>query len=468
MGKRRATKTTGVSNPVAGIFPVSLHEFEKSSILKTSQRWAMFTKKTIKDITVDGKRVLVRADYNVPLDDKGNITDDYRIRQNLPTLEYLLDHGASVIVCSHLGRPAGKVDPKLSLFPIAKRLKELLGREVEFVPDCIGERAEKAARELKPGQVLLLENVRFHPEEEANDEGFAHKLASLADIFVQDAFGVVHHGAVSVSELPKYLPSAAGLLLEKEVDTITGVMERPKRPLMAVIGGAKIADKIDILHKFIDIADFVAVGGAMANTFLVAQGIDVEDSLYAKEDLPVARDIIAEAEAKAAKTPFIFALPRDGVVAHKADKTAPTRIVDWSTGMVADIENYPKRPPALSSHIAPHEMILDIGPFSASFIAGGIQLAGTVVWNGAVGVTETPSLHDPVGPTAHGTEIIVEAMLGQFGNRPYTLVGGGDTVGYIESRNLLKAFDHVSTGGGASLELMAGHKLPGVEALEDK
>lgn len=427
----------------------------------------MFTKKTIKDIELKGKTVLLRADYNVPLA-AGKITDDYRIEQSLPTVRYLLEHDAKLVICSHLGRPAGKPDPKLSSLPIAKRLQELLGRKVAFVPDCVGPAVEKAVGALQPGEVLLLENVRFHPEEENNDAGFARQLAALADVFVQDAFGVVHHGAVSVSELPKYMPAVAGLLLEKEVDTITNVMENPKRPLMAVIGGAKIADKIDILHRFIDIADFVAVGGAMANTFLAAEGMDVAASMYDKSDLPVARDIIAKAKAKAAKSRFVFALPRDAVAAHKVDKAAPTRIVDWNTGVVADIENYPKRPPARSSHIEPHEMILDIGPFSASFIAGGIQLSATVIWNGAMGVTETPSLSDPIGPTAHGTETIVEAMLGQFGNRPYTLVGGGDTVGYIENRKLLKAFDHVSTGGGASLELMAGRKLPGVEALEDK
>jgi len=212
-----------------------------------------FNKKTIRDIDLNGKRVLLRADYNVPIGDDGEVTDDYRIQQSIPTVKYLLEHGASVIACSHLGRPEGKPNPKYSLFPVAKRLKKLLGQDVEFVPDCVGERAKKVAEEIKPGQVALLENVRFYPGEEANDEHFARELASLADVFVQDAFGVVHHGAVSVSELPKYLPSAAGLLLEKEVDTITNVMENPKRPLVAVVGGAKIADKIEVIKRFIDI-----------------------------------------------------------------------------------------------------------------------------------------------------------------------------------------------------------------------
>jgi len=427
----------------------------------------MFTKKTIRDIDLRGKTVLLRADYNVPVED-GKITDDYRLQQSLPTLHYLLEQDVKLIICSHLGRPSGPGDTANSLFPVAKRLKQLLRRDVEFVPDCVGERPEKAAKSLKPGQVLLLENLRFHPEEEKNDPEFAKQLAALADVFVQDGFGVVHRAHASTDAITKYLPSVAGLLLEKEVDTITNVMEKPERPLVAIIGGAKIADKIDLLHRFIEIADFVAVGGAMANTFLVAEGIDVAQSLYDKADLPVARDIMRKARAEAKKRRFIFAIPHDGVVAHKMDKTAPTRIVDWSSHVIADIENYPHRPPARASHILWQEMILDIGPFSGSFIAGGVQLANTVVWNGTMGVTETPGLQGPVGPYAHGTELVIEALLGQFGHKPFTVVGGGDTVGYLENRGLVSSFGHVSTGGGASLELMAGRKLPGVEALEDK
>jgi len=427
----------------------------------------MFTKKTIRDIDLRGKTVLLRADYNVPVED-GKITDDYRLQQSLPTVHYLLEQDVKLIICSHLGRPSGPGDTANSLFPVAKRLKQLLRRDVEFVPDCVGERPEKAAKSLKPGQVLLLENLRFHPEEEKNDPEFAKQLAALADVFVQDGFGVVHRAHASTDAITKYLPSVAGLLLEKEVDTITNVMEKPERPLVAIIGGAKIADKIDLLHRFIEIADFVAVGGAMANTFLVAEGIDVAQSLYDKADLPVARDIMRKARAEAKKRRFIFAIPHDGVVAHKMDKTAPTRIVDWSSHVIADIENYPHRPPARASHILWQEMILDIGPFSGSFIAGGVQLANTVVWNGTMGVTETPGLQGPVGPYAHGTELVIEALLGQFGHKPFTVVGGGDTVGYLENRGLVSSFGHVSTGGGASLELMAGRKLPGVEALEDK
>ncbi len=427
----------------------------------------MFTKQTIRDIDVRGKTVLLRADYNVPLDN-GKITDDYRIKQSLPTVKFLLEHGAKLIICSHLGRPDGKPDPSASLFPVAKQLQKLLDKPVEFATDCVGDKAAKPAGKLKSGEVLLLENLRFHAEEEANDSEFAKQLASLADIFVQDGFGVVHRAHASTEAVTHFLPSVAGLLLEKEVDTITNVMEAPQRPLAAIIGGAKIADKIDILHRFIDIADFVAVGGAMANTFLVAQGIDVAKSLYDQADVPLARDIIAKAADKAKTQPFVFALPHDAVVAHAIDKTAPTRIVDWSAHVVADIENYPKRPPAISGHIKSDEMILDIGPFSASFIAGAIQLSNTVVWNGAVGVTETPALHDPIGPTAHGTETVLEAIIGEFGHKPYSLVGGGDTVGFVESRNMVASFNHVSTGGGASLELMSGRTLPGVEALLNK
>lgn len=427
----------------------------------------MFTKQTIRDVNLTGKTVLLRADYNVPVEN-GKITDDYRIKQSLPTIEYLLKHDVKLIICSHLGRPKGKVVPDLSLFPVAKRLKELLKRDVEFVPDCVGERVKKAAASLKNGQVLLLENVRFYPGEEANDHDFAKQLAALADIFVQDAFGVVHHPAVSVSELPKIMPGVAGLLVEKEVNTITETIEKPERPLAAIIGGAKIADKIDILKRFIKLADFVAVGGAMANTFLAARGLDVADSLYDKADLPLAKSILAEAAAEAKKRRFIFAVPQDAVVADKIDKTSPTRIVDWGTQMVADVENYPRRVPASASRIRVHEKIVDIGPFSGAFIAGGVQLANTVIWNGTMGITETESLQGPIGPYAHGTELVIEALLGDFGHKPYTLVGGGDTVGYIENRKLTDCFDHVSTGGGASLELMAGRKLPGVEALQDK
>lgn len=427
-----------------------------------------FYKKTVRDIDIQGKRVLVRVDYNVPLSDSGEITDDYRIEKSLPTIQYLLEQNCKIILCSHLGRPEGKREPKYSLKPCAERLSQLLDRPVDFADDCVGEAVWEKVNPLESGQILMLENVRFHPEEEANDEAFAKELAAMGEVFVQDAFGVVHHGAVSVSEIPKYTQGVAGLLLEKEVDTITNVMENPQRPLMAVIGGAKIEDKIDILNRFVDIADFVAVGGAMANTFLLAQGIKVGKSKADPDEVPLAKEIIEKAKKKSAEQRFVFYLPQDGVVASTVDKTAKTRIVDWDAHTIASIENYPGRPGRETSEVAEDEMILDVGPFSGAFIAGGMQLANTVIWNGALGVTETESLQGPVGPFAHGTETLVESMLGQFGHKPFTVLGGGDTVGYIEDRKLTTSFDHVSTGGGASMELMSGKQLPGVEALLNK
>ncbi len=264
------------------------------------------------------------------------------------------------------------------------------------------------------------------------------------------------------------MPSVAGLLLEREVDTITKAIHDPKRPLMAIIGGAKIADKLEILKRFIQIADIVAIGGAMANTFLFAEGIDIGESLYDKDDLHIAKQIMTLAKQEAEKRRFVFCLPFDGVVAPALDKTKPTRIVDWSAHAIADIENYPKRPPSESSHIHPHEMILDIGPFSGAYIAGAAQMANTVIWNGTMGVTETQGLQSGVGPYSHGTDLVIQALTGEMGHKPYTVVGGGDTVGYVEGRKMVKLFDLVSTGGGASLELMAGHRLPGVESLLNK
>lgn len=426
-----------------------------------------FQKKTIRDIDLQNKRVLVRVDYNVPLD-KGDITDDYRIKKSLPTIQYLLEQGCKVILCSHLGRPEGKRDSNFSLKPCAKRLSELLSRDVLFADDCIGEPTKNQVENLQSGQILMLENVRFHAEEEANDENFARELASYGDVFVQDAFGVVHHGAVSVSEIPKYIPGVAGLLLEKEVDTITNVMENPARPMMAIIGGAKISDKIAVLNRFIDIADVVIVGGAMANTFLLAQGIKIGKSKAEPDDVPLAKEIIEKAKQKAKQQKFVFYLPQDGVVAKSLDKTTKTRVVDYSAHIFASVEAYPEQAKREAGQVADDELILDIGPFSGAFIAGAMQLSGTVVWNGAMGVTETPSLQGPIGPFAHGTELIVEAMLGEFGNRPFTVLGGGDTVGYVEDRKLTDSFNHVSTGGGASMELMSGKALPGVEALLNK
>jgi len=428
----------------------------------------MFTKKTINDIDIRGKRILMRADYNVPVADGGIITDDYRIQQSLPTIKALLDQDVKLIICSHLGRPKSAKDTQFSLKPVAKRLSELLGQDVQFVGDCVGLEVDKAVQALQPKQILLLENLRFHVEEEQNNEDFAKQLAAHAEIFVQDGFGVVHRAHASTEAVTHFMPSVAGLLLEKEVDTITRVMDSPERPLMAIIGGAKISDKIDVLNRFIEIADFIAIGGAMANTFLAAEGIDIAKSKFEANDVPVAKDILTKAREKAKQQRFIFYIPQDGVVASQLDKSAATRIVDWDAHFMAEVESYPKQPPENSRVIAEDEMILDIGPFSGAFIAGGIQLASTVVWNGTMGVTEIPGLTSPEGPFAHGTDLVIDAIIGDYGHRPYSLVGGGDTVGYVEQRKLTGAFNHVSTGGGASLELMAGRALPGVEALQNK
>jgi phosphoglycerate kinase len=428
-----------------------------------------FYKQTIKDINLEGKTVLLRADYNVPLNKSGKITDDYRISQSLPTIKYLLSKNVKLIICSHLGRPKGMVNKQYSLRVVAEKLRHLLEpKEVFFANDCVGEEVKQSASKLKKGQILLLENLRFHKEEEENNSEFAKQLASLADVFVQDGFGVVHRAHASTDAITKYIPSVSGLLLEKEVDTITDVMESPKRPLVAVIGGAKIADKITLIKRFIEIADFVAIGGAMANTFLKASNIDIGHSVYDKNELSLAKDIMDKANEKNKNQSFSFFLPMDAVVAKKIDSHTHTRIVDWSSHMIADIENYPKKPEVEDYRISKDEQILDAGPFTAAFIAGSLQLAKTVVWNGTLGVTEVNGLHGKVGPFARGSEILVDSMLGHFGNKPFSLVGGGDTVGYVESQNLIADFNHVSTGGGASLELMAGRKLPGVEALLDK
>jgi len=426
----------------------------------------MFNKQTIRDIDLKGKRVLLRADYNVPIKD-GTITDDYRIQQSLPTVRYLLDQGATLIVCSHLGRPHGP-DDSLSLRPVAERLGELLGRSVAFAADCVGEAATEAAGRLGKGDVLLLENLRFHPEEKANDDGFAKQLASLAEVYVNDAFGVDHRADASVEAVTHYLPSVAGLLLEKEMTVLTALMQEPKRPLIAIIGGAKIADKLDVMQRFLEIADLIAVGGAMANTFLAAQGIAIGDSLYDKTEVKVAKEIMKRAAVETEKRQFTFIVPRDVVVADKVDKAASTRIVELYVQTIADIQHYPGHVPPAAGHIHAHEKILDIGPFSAAFVAGAVQLANTVVWSGTMGVTETPAIQGAIGPTAHGTQAVIEAMLGKLGHKPFSVVGGGDTVGYVQSCNLTDAFNHVSTGGSASLEVLAGHKLPGVEALLDK
>jgi phosphoglycerate kinase len=430
----------------------------------------LFHKKTIRDIDLAGKRVLVRADYNVPLNSDGTVASPYRIEQSLPTLKFLLEKKCEVVICSHLGRPKGPNDRSCSLKPVARELSRLLKHDVVFVSDCIGDAVKQATSQMKPGDIVMLENVRFHDEEEKNESEFAKSIvvSTAAEIFVQDGFGVVHRAHATTDAIAKQLPSVSGLLLEREVDTITQVMSEPKRPLMAIIGGAKIADKIDIIHTFLDKADVVVIGGAMANTFLKAQGVEVGESLVDDKELDTAHDVMDKVRAVARERGLVFYLPQDGVVANEIDRKAETRIVDWDAHVIADIEAYPRRPKAESSHVKKHEKILDIGPFSGAFISGVAQLVNTVVWNGTMGVTETQSVRGPVGPFSHGTEMIIEALIGKYGRKPFSVLGGGDTAGYIEERSLNDMFNHVSTGGGASLELMSGKKLPGVEALEDK
>ncbi len=430
----------------------------------------MLQKKTLNDYDVAGKTVLLRADYNVPLNEAGEITSDYRIAQSIPTIKALQEKGCKIVICSHLGRPKGPEDTQFSLKPVAKRLSELLNQPVIFVDDCIGDEVRSASEKLSSGNVLVLENLRFYAEEEKNNAEFAQDLvhSSGAEVFVQDGFGVVHRAHASTDAVARIIPAVSGLLLEKEVNTITEIMNNPKRPLMAIMGGAKIADKIDILYKFIQIADIVAVGGAMANTFLKAQNLEIGDSLFDNEEIDIASDVIRAAREESQKRNFVFYLPQDGIVATEIDTKTKTRIVDWDAHIIAEIEAYPAKPKNTDERIAKNEKILDIGPLSGAFIAGAMQMAGTVVWNGTMGVSEVSALHGPVGPFAHGTEQIIDAMAGKFGHKPFSLIGGGDTAGYLEQRKITDMFDHVSTGGGASLELMSGKDLPGISVLWDK
>ena len=427
-----------------------------------------FHKKTIRDINLRNKTVLLRVDYSIPIEN-GRIMSDFRITQTLPTIQYLLRQKCKIVICSHLGRPKEKGQKDLSLEPIAERLSQIISHKVDFFPDCIGEERDKVIEKMNSGDILLLENLRYYPEEKANDKQFAKALASKIDVFVQDGFGVVHRKHASTSAITRELPSVSGMLVEKEAVTITQAMHQPRRPLMAVIGGAKISDKIDVLNRFIKLAEIVVIGGAMSNTFLLAEGIDVGDSLVERgEEVEQAKKIIAQAKEKARKGNFVFYVPQDGVVAKEISSKTKTRIVGWGTNQIASIQSYPDKPTKESSVVQEDEKILDIGPFSSAFIAGALQLAETVIWNGSLGVTEVePSNGAESGPFSHGTNLLVDAMMGQYGYRPQVIVGGGDTVGYIERNGLTESFHHVSTGGGASMDLLSGKKLPGVEALQD-
>ena len=391
-------------------------------------------KKTIRDIDLAGKKVLVRVDYNVPMDG-GGITDDTRIRATLPTLRHLLAKGAAVILASHLGRPKGGPAAEFSLAPVAKRLSDLLGMEVLLAPDCVGAAAEGPAKALRPGQVLMLENLRFHKEEEKNDPEFARQLATLADTYVNDAFGVSHRAHASVEGITKYLPAAAGFLLEKEIDFLSRAVGKPPHPYVAIIGGAKVSDKIGVIANLLTKVDTLIIGGGMANTFLAAQGFSTGKSLVEEDKIELAGSLIKEAAKRGVK----LLLPGDVTVADRfaADATAKT------VGVDAIPEGW---------------MALDIGPVSAAAFAAALAGAKLIVWNGPMGVFEMDAF-------AKGT-VAVAAAVATSG--AVSVVGGGDSVAAIEKAGLQDKISHISTGGGASLEFLEGKTLPGVAALSDK
>ncbi len=391
----------------------------------------MFNKKTVKDIDVKGKKVLVRVDYNVPIKD-GKVSDDTRIRAAMPTLKYLLDHNAAVILCSHLGRPKGGPDPKYSLRPVAEYLSGLLGKPVAFADDCIGPVAEKAAKELKPGQVLLLENTRFHPEEEKNDPKMAEQLASLADVYVNDAFGSAHRAHASTEGVAHHLPAVAGFLMEDEIRYLGQAIANPKRPFIAILGGAKISDKIGVIRNLLSKADQILIGGGMANTFFKAQGYPVGDSLVEDEALNTARELLKESSNR-------LRLPVDVVVANKFDADAEKKVMDM--GPVPD-----------------GWRIMDVGPKTIAAYSKAVTGSGTVVWNGPMGVFEFPRF-------AEGTFALAKAVADSGAT---TIIGGGDSVAAVQQSGLAGKITHISTGGGASLEMLEGLTLPGVAALQDK
>ena len=391
----------------------------------------MFNKKTVKDIDVSGKKVLVRVDFNVPLKDNG-VGDDTRIRAALPTIEYLLEKGAAVILCSHLGRPKGGPDPKYSMKPVADYLSGLLKKTVAFASDCIGPEAEKAAKALKPGEVLVLENTRFHPEEEKNDMGMAKQLASLADIFVNDAFGTAHRAHASTEGVTHFLPSVAGFLLEKEIKYLGQAIADPKRPFVAIMGGSKISDKIGVIKNLLTKADSILIGGGMANTFFKAQGYPVADSLVEEDALETAKDLLKTGGQK-------LRLPVDVVLGDKFDAEAAVKTMP--VGPIPD-----------------GWRILDIGPETVKAYGKVIEAAGTVVWNGPMGVFEFPKF-------AVGTFGVAKAIAA---SKAVSIIGGGDSVAAIQESGLADQITHISTGGGASLEMLEGLELPGVAALLDK
>lgn len=395
----------------------------------------MFNKKTLRDIDVNNRIILLRADYNVPLQ-AGQITDDFRIQQSVPTIQYLRQRSCRIIICSHLGRPDGAAKSELSLEPVATRLSELLGVQVKFVHEAIGDQVTVAAKQLEPGDVLLLENLRFYPGEKQNDREFARQLAEPAEYFVQDGFGVVHRAHASTSAITEFLPSIAGPLLENEVRQLTVAIDNPVRPLIAIMGGAKISDKIELMNRFLTQANTIIIGGAMANTFLAASGHPIGKSIYDKDEMAEAKDIMK----LAGRANVELLLPLDGVaVADEISQQAERREV--AVDAVTD-----------------NDIILDFGQPSVEQVLKHIEFAGTVIWNGPLGMTELPQF-------ASGSEQLARFIVDKHVN---CVVGGGDTAGFVNQLGLSAQFTHVSTGGGASLELLAGKELPGITSLLDK
>ena len=391
-------------------------------------------KKTVRDLDVAGKKVLVRVDFNVPLNDKGEITDDTRITASLPTIQYLLEQKAAVILMAHLGRPKGQVNPELSLAPVAKHLGKLLGKKILFAPDCVGEAAKAAASKLKAGHILLLENLRFHKEEEKNDMEFAEQLASLADLYVNDGFGVSHRAHASVEGVTHFLPAAAGFLLEKEIQYVGQAVTNPLHPFVAIIGGAKVSDKIGVISNLLDKVDTLLIGGGMANTFLAAQGHKMGKSLVEEDKLELAKELLAKAKKNKVK----LLLPTDLVMAAAFAPDA------------AHVTEGVK-------HLNQEYMALDIGSETSKAYAEALAEAKMIVWNGPMGVFEMDAF-------CKGTEAVAKAVAK---SRAVSIVGGGDSVAAIEKLGLAKRITHISTGGGASLEYLEGKVLPGVAALDD-
>jgi phosphoglycerate kinase len=389
--------------------------------------------RTIRDVDVQGKRVLVRVDFNVPIEN-GKVLDDWRLRATLPTIRYLTERGAKVILLSHLGRPKGKRDEQFSLRPVAQRLSELLGQPVQFADDCVGEVAEQTVARLQAGEVLLLENLRFHAGEEANDDSFAQQLARLGDVFVNDAFGAAHRAHASVHAITKFLPSYAGLLMEREVTHLSRLLEAPEKPFVAVLGGAKVSDKIGVIRNLLTKVDALLIGGAMAFTFLKAQGYETGKSLVEADKLDLANALLGEAREKGVE----LVLPVDVAVAESDAEDAATQVVPV-TAIPADKAGY------------------DIGPETANLFAERIRTAKTVFWNGPMGRFERT-------PFKAGTKAIAEALAQCSGT---TVVGGGETAAAAFEFGIADKVTHVSTGGGAALELLEGRELPGIAVLKE-